>query len=235
MIRRPVLVIGLGLASVLASCVRPGTTSTAVTPESPSPAASVPAGVPPSFEGDVPAADVPAAALVPLRAQVTGTWFAATSGGEAMIVAWQVPGEDPFRVARGVAAWRRFADGGAPWRPVWGTSYRVNDRVLGLEASTGDVTGDGSDEIVLFAATGGTGTCGSYAVVDLGTGSQIYERPEVCDARLEPAPGIPGLLLSEAVFGPGDPHCCPSGMKVTTLIYGEDGIWSVAGVERSDI
>jgi hypothetical protein len=194
---------------------------------------SLPAGLPPSFEGDVPAADVPAAALIPLGAHVTGTWSAETSAGEAIVVAWEVPGDDPFVLARGLAVWRRFDDGGAPWRPVWGRAFGVRAGVLSIDAVPADVTGDGSDDAVVFAGTGGSGGCGAAFVVDLVAGSTTYRR-DLCDASLTPSTDPVGLLLTEAVYHPGDPHCCPSAIRRTVLTW-DGGGWIEASSEVADV
>lgn len=195
----------------------PSPVTTSSTPV-PSPVPSLPAGLPPSFESDVPAGDVPAAALTPLRTEVTGEWRTTTGAGEAIVVAWQVPGDDPFRLGRGVAVWRRFDDGGFPWRPVWGAAYRPRAGVLAIDATIADVTGDGSDDALLFRSTGGSGACGTAEVVDLAAGRTRFAR-DVCDARVEASIDPPGIVLTEAVFAPGDPHCCPSAVRTTVLVW----------------
>ena len=68
-----------------------------------------------------------------------------------------VPGSDPFARALGLIVWRRFEDGGAPWRPVYGIAYPKTEGVLGLSAVIRDLTGDGSDDVLVFAETGGSG------------------------------------------------------------------------------
>ncbi|MEP6759086.1 MAG: hypothetical protein ABJB55_07825 [Actinomycetota bacterium] len=181
--------------------------------------------MPPSFGGAVAPGDVPAAALIPIGAEVTGSWPASTAAGDAVVVAWSVPGGDPFRQDRGIAAWRRFDDGGMPWRPVWGVAYPTRrDPVLGLSGQIADVTGDGSDDAVIFAETGGSGGCGTTLVVDLATGAEVY-RHEGCDRRVDPSSDPVGLTITEAVYGRGDPHCCPSSVRTSTLVYG-DGVWT---------
>jgi hypothetical protein len=177
--------------------------------------------------------DIAAAALIPLRAEVIGTWRGATSEGEAIVVAWQVPGEDPFALAHGVAAWRRFDDGGAPWRPVWGEAYGRRSGVQFIDGTIADVTGEGSDDILLFRATGGSGACGTAEVVDLAAGSPVFMR-DLCDARVDPSVDPVGLVLTEAVFGPGDPHCCPSRMRTTVLVW-EDGDWRADSVSTARV
>lgn len=202
------------------------TTATSTSTATASPEPALPEGVPPYFEDDVPSGDVPLMALIPLTAELSGSWYATTSQGEAIVVAWQFPGTDPFRLARGIAAWRRFDDGGAPWRPVWGSAFAKAAGVLGIGAITADVTGDASDDAIAFAETGGTGACGTYMVVDLATGETVLER-EVCDTTIDPSSSPPGLLVREAVFEPGDPHCCPSAMRETVLTYSGGG-WTEA-------
>jgi hypothetical protein len=209
------------------------TTSPASTPASASasssPAPDLPAGVPVSFDRDLPSGDVPTDELVPRSTDVTGTWYATTSAGEAIVVSWAAPGADaadPF-VARGVAVWRRFDDGGAPWRPVYGVAYPKGAGVYAIGAVTGDMTGDGSDDALVFAETGGSGGCGTYDVIDLAAGSQAFDR-QVCDTQITPSADPPGLTVIEAVYQPDDPHCCPSATRTTIMTYDDDGTWHVA-------
>jgi len=198
----------------------------------PSPTLSLPAGVPRSFADDVPAADVPAKALIPRGAGVEGTWYAATSAGDAIVVSWSVPGPDPFRLERGVVAWRHFDDGGAPWRPVFGQAYDPHrDPVLGIAATTQDLTGDGSEDALLLASTGGSGDCAIATVVDLATGTAIYRR-SACDTTFAPSTQPVGLVVTQNVYAPGDAHCCPSSIRTTVLTFA-DGTWHTASSTTS--
>lgn len=186
----------------------------------------IPSVLPAAYEGDVPAADVPVDALVPAGADVTGTWYASTSAGDAIVVAWLVPGTDPIRLARGLAVWRRFTDAPA-WRPVFGFERQRGSGVLGIEALTADVTGDGSEDALVFETIGGSGGCGTYRVVDLAVAAEVFTR-EACDTRVDPTRDPVGLTIAEAVFRDGDAHCCPSATRVTVLTYtGADG-WDIA-------
>jgi hypothetical protein len=188
--------------------------------------------LPPSFGDDVGLGDVPAAALIPLKAEVTGSWHATTSAGDAIVVAWEMPGPDPFRLDRGIAVWRRFDDGGSPWRPVWGRAYPAGRSPLqNLTAQIADVTGDGSDDAVILAETGGSGSCGTTSVVDLATAVPVY-RSEGCDRTVDPSVDPVGLTLREAVYQPGDAHCCPSKVR-TTVLVDADGTWQTASVDTS--
>lgn len=185
------------------------------------------------FEDDVAAANVPAAALVPLKSEVTGTWYGVSDAGETIVVAWQVPGRDPLRLDRGYAVWRRFGDGGAPWRPVLAEAIDRADGVLGITGITAELTGDGSDDVLLRLDTGGSGACARTLVLDLSAGAAAYDE-EGCDRRIEPHAGPTGLLVSEAVYEPGDPHCCPSSFRETVLTYAGDGAWDVASERTVD-
>lgn len=213
----------------LVACDRTSESTASPVTSAATPAAGrVPPGVPPSFSDDVGWENVPAAALVPLGAHVTGSWGTSTAAGDAILAAWEMPGGDPWRRDRGVVAWRRFADGGAPWRPVWGEEFRAraDEPVLGIDATLADVTGDGSADALVTASTGGSGACATVYAVDLAAGRPVY-RSRGCDRVVEPWSDPAGLHVREAVYGPGDPHCCPSGFRDTVLVY-ENGAWQPA-------
>jgi hypothetical protein len=230
---RPFLLATL-LVIAAAACSggdQPPSSTTAPPLPSPAPAA-LPTGLPPSFGENVGPGDVPAAALIPLKAEVTGSWHATTSSGDAIVVAWEMPGPDPFRLDRGIAVWRRFDDGGAPWRPVWGHAYPAGRSPLqNLTTQIADVTGDGSDDAVILAETGGSGSCGTTSVVDLATAAPVY-RSEGCDRTVDPSADPVGLTLREAVYRPGDAHCCPSKVR-TTVLVDADGGWQTASVDTT--
>lgn len=215
-----------------------GSTTTSAQPGSASPPATrapVPAEVPAGFDGDVSASEVPPEALVPPQADATGAWFAETADGEAIVVAWVVPGGDRFRLAGGFAAWRRFAGTTPAWRPVVGDSHTEEDGVLGTRAVTADVTGDGSADAIVTEDTGGSGACARRTVLDLVAGTIVWRR-HLCDADVSPSARPVGLSLVEAVFRPGDSHCCPSRIRTTVLTYDGDR-WKAASihVERTQM
>jgi hypothetical protein len=158
---------------------------------------------------------------------VTGSWFVRTVAGDGIVVAWEAPGSDPFRTDRGVVVWRHTGEP-ALWRPVFAVGYRADRHpVLGITAATGDVTGDGSEDALVFAETGGSGVCGIYLVVDVATGTQAFHR-SVCDTTIAPSSDPEGLLVTEAVYAHGDPHCCPSATRTTVLRRDPDGAWITA-------
>jgi hypothetical protein len=228
-------VVVVACCAALAACDPSGGSTAATSPSAVTTASSttsppdLPAGVPDSFDRDLPSGDVPADELVPSSTELTGTWYATTSAGDAIVVSWAAPGADaadPF-VARGVAVWRRFDDGGAPWRPVYGVAYPKGAGVYAIGAVTGDMTGNGSDDALVFAETGGSGGCGTYDVIDLAAGSRAFDR-QVCDTLITPSADPPGLTVIESVYRPDDPHCCPSATRTTLMTYGDDGAWHVA-------
>ena len=92
---------------------------------------------------------------------------------------------------------------------------------------TADVTGDGSPEALVNEVTGGSGSCGTWRVLDLASGAEIWRR-SMCDARVAPSAHPLGLEITEAVYAPGDAHCCPSALRTTVLTYAGDGRWTVA-------
>jgi hypothetical protein len=209
----------------LASCVG-GTHDSLPTAGTSTPPPSLPRGLPTAFPSDLPAGDVPVAALVPKRDDVTGTWYAHTSESDAIVVAWQRPGPDPFRTDRGIAVWLHRGD--PPWQPVNAVAFDADRRpVLGLTAMIGDVTGDASDDALVFAETGGSGGCGTYLAIDIATGTRVFDR-NVCDTRIVISTDPVGLVVTQAVFAHGDPHCCPSATRTSVLTYAGGTTWTTS-------
>jgi hypothetical protein len=174
--------------------------------------------MPTTFAKDLEPAEVPPEALVPKGSDVTGQWFGFTDDGVVILVAWAEPGSDPFRLPRGVAVWRRST--AAPhWRAALIRRHRGREGITEIQVSTTDLTGDGSDDALVFEGVGGSGACGRWVVIDLVRTAATFQM-ELCDGRIEPAPpGSPGLLITESVFHQGDAHCCPSAIRETTLAW----------------
>jgi hypothetical protein len=221
------LLVAVAAALALIACTNPsGSAPTADTTTPAPPPANVPGDVPPSYEDAVAADNVPAAALIPTGATVSDSWT--TPAGDAIAVAWEYPSADPFRQDRGVAVWHRYDDGSAPWRPVWAAEFspKHENPVLGVDARFADVTGDGSTDALIFASVGGSGGCGTTFVVDIAAAAQVY-RSRGCDRAIDPSSDPVGLRIREAVYAPGDPHCCPSSFRESVLVY-EGGAWRTA-------
>ena len=183
----------------------------------PSPSPDPAAGAMPAvFIADLAPPDLPAEELIPAGADVTGEWFALTDRGAAVLIAWVEPGTDYARLPRGFAVWRRF-DAEPHWRTVFVTRHDAEDGVQEIQITTVDLTGDGSDDALVFEGVGGSGACGRWSVVDLARVEETYHR-DLCDGRIESGPlSSPGLVLTGSVYRQGDAHCCPSALRRTTL------------------
>ncbi len=177
---------------------------------------ALPPGVPASYGPDDEPGNVPLEALVPKNAAVTGTWFASGDGLDAILVAY-AQGADPLAQAHGLVEWNRF--GAKPhWRATYGFWDRVKAGVFGITTQTGDATGDGSPDALTFESTGGSGACGTWRVIDLAASREIWDQ-QTCDATVAFSTHPVGLTLTQAVFKPGDSHCCPSAQRISQLEY----------------
>jgi hypothetical protein len=238
-VRRPVVPATLLLVAVACSghtaaaptsspapVVTPSTSSPTISVGPSTPAPVLPSGVPATYDQDVASGDVPLTALIPPHTTVDGSWYATLPAGDAIVVAYEAPSSDPFRAARGLVVWRRFA--ASPfWRATFGRAYGADENVLAIGTLVADVTGDGSPDALVMESTGGSGSCATWRVLDLAEGTQVW-KTSLCDAQVVPSTDPTGLTLTEAVFKPGDAHCCPSQTRTTTLSYAGNGRWIVA-------
>jgi hypothetical protein len=182
------------------------------------PIATLPDGVPASFDADVAGRQLPVEELIPPGDEITSVARARTDLGEAVLLVFHTPGPDPFREARGFVVWRRDEGGEPPWRAVYGIAHGKRDGVLAISADVTDLTGDGSDDALVREETGGSGACATYRVIDLGAATSIWRRA-VCDTEIQPNPDPLGLYLVSRVYEPGDSHCCPSAIRETLLAW----------------
>ncbi len=186
----------------------------------------IPAGTPPTYDEDVDVANLPADALVPIGTGPTDVWPAiAPDGTQFSLIAFAAPSDDPLRQARGLLVWRRFHDG-PPWRAVLGLSDPARAGVLAVHALIGDATGDGSPDAITFEETGGSGACGTWRVLDLAANAGVFTK-ETCDTTIDLSSEPVGLVVREAVFAPGDAHCCPSTMRISVLTFDDASGWAV--------
>jgi hypothetical protein len=174
--------------------------------------------MPTSIAADLSPSEIPPEDLVPDGADVTGEWFAFTDRGVMVVIAWVETGSDYSRLPHGYAVWRRY--GAEPhWRADLVERRDPGDEIQGIQITTGDLTGDGSDDALVFEIVGGSGACGHWSVIDLARLKGTYRR-DLCDGRIEPGPlGSPGLIVTESVYREGDAHCCPSATRKTTLTW----------------
>ena len=125
--------------------------------------------MPTSFAADLSPPELPPEDLVPEGADVTGEWFAFTDDGVMVVIAWVEPGSDFSRLPRGFAVWRRH--GSAPyWRADLVRRHDAEDGVQEIQITTADLTGDSSDDALVFEGVGGSGACGSWSAIDLARG-----------------------------------------------------------------
>jgi hypothetical protein len=144
--------------------------------------------------------------------------YLAARGEPRLIVALWSRGEDPFARALGLVVWAPFADP-PPWRVVYAFTDRPREQVLGIRPQTGDLTGDGREDLLTFEETGGSGACGVWRVIaQTDEGAEEILHRETCDTTID-LTDQGTLSVREAVFAPDDPHCCPSAVRLTTLAW----------------
>ena len=180
--------------------------------------ATIPDGVPTTFDQDVAGRDLPVEALVPPGDEVTDAVRSGPTDVEVVVIVFATPGGDPFSQARGFVVWRREAGGEPPWRAVYGLAHGRRDGVLAISADVTDLTGDGSADALIREDTGGSGACATYRVVDPSVGTALWKR-SVCDAEIQPSPEPTGLYEVARIYGPDDPHCCPSAIRERVLTW----------------
>lgn len=228
--RRVPLLLGLAL---IASCAGGGPAQPTGTPSptsspsptaspspslSPTPAFDLPAGAPTAFDRDLPATEVPIAPLIPEGALSEGVVYLAADGEPRLIAALWSRGEDPLARMLGLVLWAPFEDP-PPWRVVYAFTDRPREQVLAIRPQTGELTGDGREDLLTFEETGGTGACGVWRVIaQTDEGAEEILHRETCDTAID-LTDRGTLLVREAVFAPDDPHCCPSAVRLTTLAW----------------
>ena len=95
-----------------------------------------------------------------------------------VVIAWVEPGSDFSRLPRGFAVWRRF--GSAPhWRADLVRRHDAEDEIQEIQITTADLTGDGSDDALVFEGAGGSGACGRWSVIDLARLKVTYRRSDL--------------------------------------------------------
>lgn len=190
----------------------------------------LPPGVPRSYGRDDDQAELPYDRLVPAGAEVTGTWF---PDRETLVVTWGT-GDDPFLREQGLVVWRRTGSD-----PPWVATYAFRDPkkagVLGIQVETGDATGDDRPDALVVENTGGSGACGIWRVIALSpAGDGPTYTKDLCDGSVEISAKPVGLRLIESIYGPDDPHCCPSSMRTSVLEW-TGTRWRVTSSEERDL
>jgi len=199
-----------------------GTPTASPTPSPiPEPDLQLPADAPTTLDDPADAARVEAgdhAALLPPGAEETSVISHVELDGpiEQIALAWR-RGPDPFAPEVGLVVWQRF-ELSPTWRAVYAFTDRPRAGVLGVRLSPADLTGDGVDDLLTEEQRGGSGACATWRVVASteGSASEIFLR-EGCDTEIVARAGT--LQIREAVYEPGDPHCCPSAYRTTVLAW----------------
>lgn len=193
-------------------------------PEAPSPSVDpIPEGAM-LVETDAGPDEVDARELAPSGTDPTGSWPGSTGGTDVVLVAVAGAG-DAFSRDRALWRWTHRPDLGG-WLGVELAAYPARKGVLGLDVTVVDVTGDGDDDGLAFALTGGSGACGTWTVYDLATNARLWSR-DLCDGAVDPSFAPVGLAVQESVYRAGDPHCCPSARRETILAYAGSDTWDV--------
>ena len=232
------LLLSIALSLTLGACggrdvgAPPGATAPSITSspwpsptDAPSPTvdptpapAAIPDGVPASYDEDVAGRELPVDELVPPGDEVTDSVRSRSTDGEIVVIVFATPGGDPFSQARGFVVWRRDAGGDPAWRAIYGLAHGRREGVLAISAEVTDLTGDGSADALIREETGGSGACATYRVVDPSAGAALWKR-SVCDAEIQPNPDPTGLYEVARIYGPDDPHCCPSAVRERVLTW----------------
>ena len=181
--------------------------------------------MPTSIDRDLQPPALPLEEMIPEGADLAGQWFAFTDRGVMVLVSWVEAGTDFTRLPRGYAVWQRF-DAAPHWRAELIERHTAEDAVQEIQIATEDMSGDGSDDALVFEGVGGSGACGRWSVIDLNRLRRIYGK-RLCDGRIDPgAIGTPGLVITRSVYREGDAHCCPSAIRETALTWTGSG-WRV--------
>jgi hypothetical protein len=208
-----------------------------VAPSSPTPTAALgsirlPGDAPTTFAGALDPAQIPTAELLPPGANVTASWTMTPPQDPLALIAlaW-ARGSDPFSQEHGFVVWERFDGEAPPWRAVYGFTDPPSRGILAIQLSEGDLTHDGVEDVLTFEDAGGSGSCGTWRVIapSAGSAEQIYHQP-TCDTQVVNTGG--SLKIQQAVYKPGDAHCCPSSYLLTTLRWDGSG-WRVVASRSS--
>jgi hypothetical protein len=131
---------------------------------------------------------------------------------EQIVLTWS--DGSPLRRRNGLIVWQRSED--ESWHAVYAFTDPVRLGVFGIRVDAGELTSDAIADVLSFEDVGGSGACGTYRVIasTVGDASEIFRR-DACDTQIAISGG--DLRIREAVFHAGDPHCCPSAFRESTL------------------
>jgi hypothetical protein len=215
------------------SSVNTGQASSGTSTTSPTASIDVPPDAPRTFGEDVDPSDLPLPELLPSGATPGASWAGSVSSGadataQVLVVSWS-RGTTPAAEV-GLEIWERSDGPGAEaWRVAFAFTDPAGAGVLGVRFDVGDLTGDGSPDVLSFEDIGGSGACGTWRVIETSVGGYAGRyRRQTCDTEVRIVGG--DLQVRTAVFSPDDAHCCPSAYRTTTLAWNGSS-WDV--VERT--
>ena len=160
------------------------------------------------------ARELPVERLVPRGGEVTGVARAKTAEGEAVVIAFAAPGDDPFRRARVRRVAPRAGDD-PPWRAAYGLAHGSVTRAVDLGRRHRPHRRR-LDDALIREETGGSGTCATYRVIDPPASRSGNARLR----RRDPAEPRPDRLYEVTrIYDSGDPHCCPSAIRERVLAW----------------
>ena len=156
---------------------------------------------------------VPAGTSITSQAQTIGAVVGSgPAPNDEIALVWLDEGQ--LERSTGLIVWQRFED--ETWHAVYAFTDPPGKGVFGIRLDSGDVTGDAMADVLSFEDVGGSGACGTYRVIASGVddAGEIFRR-DTCDTQI----AIAGrdLRVREAIFRAGDPHCCPSAFRESTL------------------
>ncbi|MHB1361444.1 MAG: hypothetical protein ACYCW5_02450 [Thermoleophilia bacterium] len=84
-----------------------------------------------------------------------------------------------------------------------------------------DLTGDGSEEALVLVRQPGSGAHLGYFIYTMEAGDPVmlFERQNVSHGKVELGTQAGSFVETEPVYGPQDPNCCPSNLRVTTYTW----------------
>jgi hypothetical protein len=167
--------------------------------------------IPRTFSGAYDPNDVPLQALIPERGRVHSGLVVPAAAGipPEIVVTW-----DEDLGLDGIAVWQRRPGFVADWDRVYQRRQGEKSPFQRFETSTGDVTADGHQDLLVFEDQDGSGGWGTYRLLAVVSGAirQLYVRHASSDwtaIRLTPRSLVVQDGIGKDPRSGSDIHCCP--------------------------